>query len=104
MDEHGSGLGDVNQSLLAGNLTLFTYDLYLPEQFVPFHSNKSAGQVHMKEPTVLLHTDVAGQLWEFSVHSSKSKARKTLGDTLEHKLLITERNTRDLQKKERKSL
>ena len=58
----------------------------------------------MKEPTVLLHTDVAGQLWEFSAHSSKSKARKSLGDTLEHKLLITERNARDIQKKERKSL
>ena len=58
----------------------------------------------MKEPTVLLHTDVAGQLWEFSRHSSKSKARKTLGDTLEHQVLITERNARYLQKKERKSL
>lgn len=60
--------------------------------------------MQMKEPTVLLHTDVAGQLWEFSAHSSKSKARKTLGDVLDHKLLITERNARDLQKKERKSL
>ena len=92
MFKHGSGLGVFNQRLIARNL--FTCDLYLPEQFVPSHSNKSPGHVQMKEPTVLLHTDVAGQLWEFSAHSSKSKARKTLGDTLEHKLLITERNAR----------
>ena len=80
MDEHGSVLGVFNQRLRYH----LTCDLYLPEQFVPYRSNKSAGQVQMKEPTVLLHTDVAGQLWEFSAHSSKAKARKTLGDTLEH--------------------